>query len=133
MDMKNKLMGLECSSSSNIGAFQKMKKRLDPWQDCPSLSSEESLIESKDPYWNGAVNPKLLNRYHDTLNEFDYESINSFFAALTWAIYKEGLVGGCRVPNEEEHGNNYFTFRLFNEYTLHKNHKQCIIKSLNCL
>jgi hypothetical protein len=109
---KIKLMRLESSSSSNSGPFQKMKKRLDPWQDCPSLSSKESLIESKDPYWNGAVNPKLLNRYHDTLNEFDYEGINSFFAALTWSTYKERLISGCQVPNEEDHGNNYFTFSI---------------------
>jgi hypothetical protein len=110
-DKKDKLMGLKCSSSSNSGPFQKMKKRLDPWQDCPSLS-KESLVESEDPYWNGAVNPKLLNRYHDTLNKFEYERINSLFAALTWAIFKEGLVGGCQVPNEEDHGNDYFTFSI---------------------
>jgi hypothetical protein len=112
MDKKNKLMGLECSSSSSSGPFQKMKKRLDPWQDCSSLSSKESLNESEDPYWNGAVNPKLANRYHDTLNGFEYERINSFFAALTWTIFKEGLVGGSQVPNEEDHGNNYFTFSI---------------------
>lgn len=112
MDKEHKLMRLESSSSSNRGPFQKMKKRLDPWQDCPSLSSEESLIESKDPSWNGAVNPELLNRYHDTLNDFEYEEFNSFFAALTWATFKEGLIGGCQVLNEEDHGNNYFTFNI---------------------
>ncbi len=111
-DKEIKLMERECSSLSNSGPFQKMRRRLEPWQDCPSLSSKESLIESKDPYWNGAVNPKLLDRYHDTLNEFEYESINSFFAALTWAIFKEGLFGGRQVPNEEDHGNNYFIFSI---------------------
>lgn len=76
-DRENKLKKLKCSCSSNSGPFQKMKRRLDPWQDYSSLSSKESLNEYNDPYWNGAVSSQLINRYQDTLSEDEYLNINS--------------------------------------------------------
>jgi len=112
MAEEDKLLEIECSSSSNNGPFQRMKRRLDPWQDCPSVSSNEISTEPEDPYWNGVVNTKLVNRYHDTLSESEYLNINSFFAAASWTIYKEGLVGGSQVSHEEDHGDGYFTFSI---------------------